>query len=443
MTLRRRLLVLVALVTAACGSSDRPSDTATASGSDDGGTATTTTDGTDTDNEPETPPTTFVPALDGPWAPGGAERDSDEGVIIDADAAAELPPTLAQLVWPTDWTRRTVKDWTEFLAGLPGPDPRDGIPPIDAPSFESVQAASQWLEPQEPGALVVLDDEARFYPLSMLTRHEIVNDAFGDVPVAVTYCPLCNTALTFDRRIDDKVLRLGVSGLLRNSDLVMWDSATTSLWQQVTGEALVGEYAGSRLEVIPTAIVSFGQFAERYPDGRSLAAESRFDRGSYGFNPYRGYSSSERPFLFAGEIDDALPALSRVVGVEGDGAYRSYPFELLADRRVINDDVGGSPIVVFWGGDTTDALDRGSIADSRSVGTGIAFDPVVDDRRLVFEPGPADSTFVDLKTGSTWTVLGHAVAGDLAGSQLQMLPHRNEFWFVWQAFFGADTVYAG
>ena len=440
MTSTRLLLVVVALVAGACSSTDGTSATDTDAGAEVTGSTVGPADDT---SAASTPPTTFVPPIDGPWAPGGAPRGTDEGVIIDPDAAGELPPTLAQLTWPTDWTRRTVEDWDEFLAGLRGQDPRDGIPPIDTPSFETVGAAAEWLEPDEPGALVVLDGDARFYPLSILTRHEIVNDAFGDVPVAVTYCPLCNTALAFDRRVDGAVLRLGVSGLLRNSDLVMWDSATTSLWQQVTGEGLVGEYAGSRLEVLPTAIASFGQFAERFPDGRSLAAESRGDRGSYGVNPYRGYSSSERPFLFAGEIDDTLPALARVVGVgEGDNV-RSYPFELLAGRRVINDDVGGSPVAVFWGGDTTDALDQSSIADSRSIGTAIAFDPVVEGRRLVFEPGPVDGTFVDVKTGSTWTVLGQAIDGELAGSQLGIVPHRNEFWFVWQAFFGADTLYSG
>ncbi len=390
------------------------------------------------------PPTTFLPPLDGPFdLDGGADRGDDSDVIVDEDAPESFGPPLSQLAFPTDWTRRTVEDTSEFLLGLGGTDPRDGIPPIDDPIFETVTAAGEWLDPREPGALVRVADETRFYPLGMLTRHEIVNDAFGGTPVAVTFCPLCNTAITFDRRIDGDVLRFGVSGLLRNSDLVMWDDATTSLWQQATGEALIGHYAGSRLDIVPTAIVSFEQFATEFPDGRSLAAESGFGRGSYGVNPYSEYSSSERPFLFAGEIDDSYPALSRVVGVDVDGAARAYPFELLADRRVINDDVGGVPVVVWWGGDTADALDRRTIAESDAIGTGLALNPVVDGDRLDFEPGPVDGTFVDLQTGSTWSLLGRATDGELAGTELAMISHRNEFWFAWQAFFGAENVFEG
>ena len=342
--------------------------------------------------------------------------------------------------WDTDWTRRTVEDFSEFLAGLRGSDPRDRIPPIDQPSFEDVTSAAEVVGPREPGALVQLNGEARFYPLAILTRHEIVNDAFGDVPVAVTFCPLCNTALAFDRRVDGQVLRFGVSGLLRNSDLVMWDSATTSLWQQITGEGIVGEFAGTQLETISTAIVSFEQFSAEFPDALVLSGDSGAGRGNYGRNPYAGYSSSPVPFLFREEIDDRLVPLARVVGLADTDPLRAYSFEDLATRRVINDTVGDTPVVVLWGGDTADALDGSSIADSTAIGTAIVFDPVVNDQTLTFTAGEADS-FVDEQTGSTWSVLGLATDGELAGTRLETVPHRNEFWFAWQAFFGPETLF--
>ena len=451
----RLLITLIALtlLAAACSSDstvDGTSDSAVDGASDDdsGAADVSESDNSESDAlEISGPTTTFIPDLEADFSTdgGATSGNANADVIIDANATANLTPTLANLTWPTDWTRRTVEDWDEFLAGLGGNDPRDGIRPIDTPVFETVALAAEWLSPRDPGALVTVGDEARFYPLSMMTRHEIVNDAFGDVPVAVTYCPLCNTALAFDRRVDGETLRFGVSGLLRNSDLVMWDNATTSLWQQITGEGVVGHYAGTNLEIIPTAIVSFEQFAELHPEGRSLAAESGVGRRQYGINPYVGYSSSPQPFLFGGEIDTRLPALSRVIGVDaGEDGARAYPFAVAQAEGVINDSIGNTPIVVFAAGETADALDQRSIGESNAIGTALALSPVVDGETLTFAAAtssPDAELFIDDQTGSTWTLLGLAVDGPLAGSQLDTVIHRNEFWFAWQAFFGADTVY--
>ena len=238
----------------------------------------------------------------------------------------ELDPRVRQVTapWPTDWGSRSI-DLGELLVGIPMIDPRDAIPPIDNPVFEPVAAASEWLEDRVPGAMVLSGGEARFYPLGILHRHEIVNDEIGGVPVAVTYCPLCNTALTFDRRVNGEVLRFGVSGLLRNSDLVMWDDHTVSLWQQVTGEAIVGSATGTVLDLLPTAIVAFGEFAASYPEGVSLARASG-PSNSYGFNPYEGYSTQPVPYpFFTGDIDPRYGALERVVGVTEGGAATAYP----------------------------------------------------------------------------------------------------------------------
>lgn len=173
--------------------------------------------------------------------------------------------------WPTDWSKRSI-DLEELLVGLPGrSDMRDGIRPIDEPIFDTVDDASEWLSDREPVIAVKVNDIARAYPLGILISHEIVNDEFGGTPVAVTYCPLCNSAVGFIREVDGRTLRFGVSGLLRNSDLVMWDDATTSLWQQITGEAIVGEFTGTKLQLIPTPIVSFGDFADSYTDGEVLS----------------------------------------------------------------------------------------------------------------------------------------------------------------------------
>lgn len=359
--------------------------------------------------------------------------DASSTIVDPVEDGTELSEEISRATepWPTDWTNRTV-GLDEFRLGIGGVDPRDRIPPIDEPVFEPI-ASADWLDAREPGALVQFGDEIRFYPLSILTRHEIVNDRFGEVPVVVTFCPLCNTAISFDARVDGQTLRFGVSGLLRNSDLVMWDDATTSLWQQITGEAVVGDFAGTQLELIPTSIVAYADVLENFPDAISLSRNTGFGI-EYGANPYSAYSSSTSPFLFDGDPDPRHPALSRVVGVTADGNEKAFPFSVLREQRAINDELAGTPFVVVWGGDTADALDATVIADGEAIGSGIAYDRRVGDQVLTFSPG-GDDLFTDDQTGSTWTLLGVAIDGPLEGERLSTMTHRNEFWFAWAAFF--------
>lgn len=432
----RATLISIALVAAACSGDDSSAERVDVSESTT--TAQTETGGTSSDGASDTTDA----AADGATASDDSEAGTDGDVSGEPDQAAldEARSNLAggvrgaTEVWPTDWTRSTI-DTSELALGIAASDPRDRITPIYLPDFESLDDASDWLNPQDPGVLVEIDGDARFYALGIMTRHEIVNDTFGEVPVAVTYCPLCNTAVTFDRRVEGETIALGVSGLLRHSDMVMWDNESTSLWQQVTGEGIVGRFAGTELEVVTSAIVSFGDFVERFPDGSSLVGPGSA-RNGYGINPYAGYSSSPGPIggFFSGEPDPRRDALERVVGVAAGGVNAAYPFAELEEVAVVNDDVGGVPVVVFWGGNTVDALDQGSITDSRVVGTGIAFDRTVDGQELTFS-SDGDDLFVDAETGTTWTLLGVAVDGPLAGSTLELVDHRNEFWFAWARFF--------
>jgi hypothetical protein len=365
-----------------------------------------------------------------------------------ADRLAERREELDELVafvtepWPTDWLQTTV-DLGDLVLGVGATEPRDAIPPIDDPTYESVADASAWLSDDQPGVLVEVGDDVRFLALAILIRHEIVNDEIGGVPIAITYCPLCNTALAFDRRVDGDVLRFGVSGLLRNSDLIMWDDQTVSLWQQITGEAIVGAYSGTRLAQIGTAIVRFADFAAEYPDGLSLSRDTGFDL-TYGTNPYEGYSGRFTPLMpVEGEPDHRFMPLVRVVGVSVGGRDRAYPFALLSEQRVVNDVVGGVPVVVLWGApDTLDPLNAREIAASKSIGTAVAFDPVVGGETLTFAALP-DGRFSDAQTGSTWTILGLATDGPLTGTRLPLAPHRNDFWFAWTAFFPEGDVYEG
>ncbi|MGH2602162.1 MAG: DUF3179 domain-containing protein, partial [Dehalococcoidia bacterium] len=171
--------------------------------------------------------------------------------------------------------------------------------------------------------------DARAYPLAILIWHEIVNDTVGGLPVTVTFCPLCNTAIVFDRRLDGQVLDFGTTGNLRHSDLVMYDRQTESWWQQVTGEAIVGELTGKQLTFLPAVIVAWSEFKAAYPQGQVLSSETGFLR-DYGQNPYTGYDDAdESPFLFRGTADGRLPPKERVVTVSLGGEDVAYPWPVL------------------------------------------------------------------------------------------------------------------
>ena len=223
--------------------------------------------------------------------------------------------------WKTDFSKHTVP-LSEFRSGGPG---KDGIPAIDDPKLVSVGEADEWLDEREPVIELELDGEVRAYPIQILIWHEIVNDEVGGVPVAVTFCPLCNTALAFVHRVDGRVFDFGTTGNLRKSDLVMYDRQTESWWQQFGGEAVVGELAGKELELIPSRIVAWEEFARDHPDAKVLSRETGHSR-PYGQNPYEGYDDVDSPpFLAtANDDDDRLPP--RSASSSSSGAERRSPF---------------------------------------------------------------------------------------------------------------------
>ncbi|MEE8174025.1 MAG: DUF3179 domain-containing protein [Dehalococcoidia bacterium] len=364
--------------------------------------------------------------------PGGG--GGEEPRVTPTPGAEEDRPLFSTAGWKTDFSKHSVP-YSEIISGGV---PRDGIPPIYDPKFESVTEAGVWLTDGDPVVSLVVGDQARAYPLRILLWHEIVNDEVAGIPVALTYCPLCNTAVAFDRSLQGKVYTFGVSGLLRNSDLVMWDHETESLWQQATGEAIVGELTGETLEFLSSSIVSWQDFEEAFPEGRVLSQDTGYSR-SYGRNPYVEYDASSRPFLFSGELDPRLPALERVIGVTISGDSVAYPFSALAQVGVANEDVGGGKIVVFYISGTLSPLDKSSIEDSREAGSAAVFDRTLDDRTLAFEV--RDGDIVDRETGSIWNIFGQATEGSLKGQSLKPIIHGTHFWFAWAAFTPETRIY--
>ena len=360
---------------------------------------------------------------------------SPESVELLAEESA--PPGAARQ-FSTDFSRHTVP-YSEILSGGP---PKDGIPAVDSPQYLSIADADGWLEPREPVAVIEAGGLVRAYPIQVLTWHEIVNDQLGDQPVTVTFCPLCNTAIAFDRRFDDQVLDFGTTGRLYYSNLIMYDRQTETWWQQATGEGIAGTYAGSRLRFVPLAMISWEDFKASFPDGDVVSSETGHRR-QYGANPYQGYDQvGNRPFLYRGPATPTeLPAMARVLTIElGDEAV-AYPYELLQERRVVNDRVGDTPVAVLWSAGTASALDDPVISSGRDVGAAVPFSRQVGDRVLEFEL--RDGQIVDTATGSVWNHLGRAVDGELADTQLVPVVGVNHFWFSWAAFRPETRVFAG
>lgn len=289
--------------------------------------------------------------------------------LIFAAALAAWPLVQPSQADPIQWSAQGWKtafettsiDLARVLSGGP---PRDGIPSIDDPVFKTVPEIDD-LADAEPVVGLTINGDARAYPLRILTWHEIVNDIVGEVPVAVTYCPLCNSAPVFERTVNGTVLEFGTTGKLKDSNLIMYDRQSESWWQQFTGEAIVGVATGEKLKLVPARLQSFGEFKAANPAGRVLVPNNENMR-DYGRNPYVGYDLSGAPFLYDGQLPDYIQPMERVAIVPRDGSdplvvtvaklADATPFELEGH------------VFTFRKGQAS-ALDQAQIAKGRDVGT--------------------------------------------------------------------------
>jgi hypothetical protein len=346
------------------------------------------------------------------------------------------PPAGAAREFSTDFSRHAVP-YDEILSGGP---PKDGIPAIDTPQYVSIAEADAWLRPNEPIVLVQVGDDARAFPIQILMWHEIANADVGGLPLAVTFCPLCNTAIAFERRLDGQVLDFGTTGRLRFSNLIMYDRQTETWWQQASGEAIAGEHTGRQLSFHPASIIAWEDFKTAHPQGLVLSRETGINR-PYGANPYIGYDDVNRPpFLYQGpRTPGRLPPMARVITVDLNGEASAYPYDVLEQVGVVNDRVGGTELVVYWAPGTASALDTDIIATGRDVGSAVVFERKLNGQLLSFES--QEDGFVDEQTGSTWNISGQATDGPLAGQRLTPVVAINHFWFSWAAFRPETRVY--
>lgn len=337
--------------------------------------------------------------------------------------------------WRTDFDEYSV-DPDEFVAGGMGRDNR--IVPIDEPVFVNIEAASVWLHERTPVIVIDYYGAERAYPLTILAIHEIVNDDINGTPVAVTFCPLCNSAIVYHRELNGQVLRMGISGNLYGNNFLMYDDLTESWWYQFTGEAVVGEMTGEMLDIVPSQVVGFGSYVNRYPNGVVLAGDAQRPELNYNVNPYVGYEGIQSPVMTGNVHDPRLNAMQRVLAVEINDTQMAYPFSVLRDVGVINDNINGNDVVVFW---QPGAVGLGASDNSydNDVGQAGLFGREIDGLILTFRY--ADGRIFDEQTNSEWNIFGEAISGDYEGRRLYDYNCFTHFWFAWSSAYPDTLVY--
>ncbi len=306
-----------------------------------------------------------------------------------------------------------------------GGPPPDGIPSIDNPKFTSVREADKVLGDSELVVGLNINGDIRAYPLQILVWHEIVNDKVGGLPVAITYCPLCFTNQVFNRTLEDgSVVEFGTSGKLYNSNLVMYDRTSESLWSQALGQSIVGKYTGINLQRIPFDVANWKEWKGLYPESKVLSRDTGSSR-PYGADPYGGYYTNSEVLFPVSNKDDRLGLKEIIIGLESDGQYKAYKLQDIENMKIINDEVNNRPISLF----------------SPFLFMVRAFDPAVDGQALQFKYNPQNNTFVDIKSGSEWNFEGVAINGIMKGKQLIRMPFDEGFWFEWVAFHPKTELY--
>ncbi len=356
-------------------------------------------------------------------------------------------------------------DPSRIISGGVSPD---GIPPIDSPNFLCPDEVD-FLSDTEPVLSLTIGSDARAYPVQIMTWHEIVNDVVDGIPVTVTYCPLCNSAVSHGRQLGERVLDFGTSGFLYNSSLVMYDRQTETLWTHFEGRAVIGELEGAELEYFPVSIVPWGEWKKANPDGRVLDRvyiENGYPLRSYGQNPYVDYLRNERildPNVGADQTDERLSPKTLVIGIRTESTATALVREEISAKGAVDFQFDNLDLTAWYLPGTNSALDTRNIASGLDIGSIAVFERGVDicelaqDVRGICDPLSCDSVdcgitilefelaegeIRDKLTGSTWNIFGKAVSGDLTGLGLKPREFLDTFWFAWSGF-NPDTSIEG
>ena len=305
----------------------------------------------------------------------------------------------------------------------------DDIPAIfasDALFVSAQEGSAEWLD-QEPIIGVLIEEEARAYPIRLLSLHEIVNDHVGGKSIAVTWCPLCYTAIVFDRVVADRELTFGVSGYLFHNNLVMYDHQTETLWSQALGQAIRGAYSRTQLDFIGSQLSTWGAWKQAHPTTLVLSAQQMGRQATEILDPYAGYYRSGMAGLGGqASLDDRLPPKALVLGIRVGAEQRAYPFDTIRNVALINDELATSPILVLY---------------NPELNTAAAFSRTIDGKILTFHIN-IEGQLVDQETGSQWSMeTGQALTGPLKGTRLQRLAAPLIFWFAWSDIYPQTGIF--
>ncbi|MEN8108617.1 MAG: DUF3179 domain-containing protein [Pseudomonadota bacterium] len=232
----------------------------------------------------------------------------------------------------------------EILSGGPS---RDGIPAIDKPHFVTATAAT-FLQTDDRILGITRNGVSRAYPVAILNWHEIINDRFGNEPIVVTYCPLCGTGIAYLAKARGQALEFGVSGLLYNSNMLLYDRETQSLWSQISRQAISGPMKGTKLQAIPVMHTHWSDWKQRHPETQVLSTDTGHQR-DYSRNPYQGYEKTSELWFPVQAQDKRYHPKEPVLGIEIDGHFKAYPFvELGKAGDDVHDTLAGQQIVVKY-----------------------------------------------------------------------------------------------
>jgi len=342
--------------------------------------------------------------------------DSIENTSVESSPMTSQEQSLSQ-IQITDGIKHIVP-LDKIKSGGP---PKDGIPSIDKPNFVAASEAN-FVSDNDIVIGLQINGETKAYPLFILVWHEIVNDIVGDVPVAVTYCPLCFTNQVFERTINGEITEFGTSGKLYNSNLVMYDRNTDSQWSQAIGMAITGELTSHVLKRVPFDVAKWSDWKTLYPETLVLTTNTGHIR-AYGSDPYGDYYTDPQIIFPVENKDDRLHPKEIILGFDNGNIYKAYKLADVEEKKVINDEIGDKKLLLV------------SLYPEMTR----AFNRVVDGTILEFEY--VDGKIIDTQTNSQWNFEGDAIEGQLMGKKLEREVFNPGFWFEWIAFHPNSLVY--
>ncbi|ROQ21420.1 uncharacterized protein DUF3179 [Marinimicrobium koreense] len=310
---------------------------------------------------------------------------------------------------------------SEVLDGGPG---KDGIPAISDPNYLAASQA-RYLDDSDLVVGVNLKGEVRAYPHRILDWHEIINEHFGDTPYSISYCPLTGSALLWEGRSEAADPTYGVSGLLFNSNLILYDRETDSYWSQMLAESVRGPRAGEEARRLAVVETTWGNWRAMYPDSQVMDTQTGFSR-DYNRYPYGSFRTDNNLIFPVSDRDERLHLKTRVLGVRIGEFSKVYPIENFTEQVEVINEVNDGYVVV----------------GSSGRNFAMAFNAVLDDgTQLTFEAVADGPVVMEDQEGTRWDIFGRAQSGMREGEQLEPMFSYIAYWFAWAAFFPGAEVY--